>query len=383
MNTSAYGFVSDHRPVLSRLDGAGRWRAGGRFIAPTICFVPCSSMPAIIGWCYVTSQGGSGWASPAPRVVESVLSAPRAVGRPPNEERLTRRIGVRVSAMALRHVLALVAVALIYGTAHADVTADWAYTEGAPGGGRYSPLADIDRGNVGIAARRHGRIATATSTTAAWCPDHINRGTAFESTPIVVDGRLIFTTPYNRVIALDPESGRELWTFDPRIDRDRLFANMFINRGVAYWRGAERRRPCAQRVFLGTLDARLIALDAATGKPCAELRHRRDRRPARRPRRRSSTPGSTTSPRRRPWSATSSWSAPRSPTRCAASRRPATCAPTTRAAAACCWTFHTIPRPGEFGADTWRGRQLAQCRRRQRLVDDHRRPRRAASSSCR
>ena len=96
-----------------------------------------------------------------------------------------------------------------------------------------------------------------------------NGGSAFESTPIVSDGRLFFTTPRNRVIALDAETGRELWSFDPGLDRSAAYANMWINRGVAHWRGPDVQGECAARVFLATLDARLIALDAASGKPCA------------------------------------------------------------------------------------------------------------------
>ena len=150
------------------------------------------------------------------------------------------------------------------------LTAEWPCTEGAPGGGRFSPLADINRSNVAslrpVWTYRHGDVDGG-----GIMPDYVNKGTAFEATPIVADGRLIFSTPFNRVIALDPESGRELWTFDPQIDRSRRAANMFINRGVAYWRGPDTSKPCARRVFLGTLDARLIALDAATGAPCAEF----------------------------------------------------------------------------------------------------------------
>ncbi len=150
------------------------------------------------------------------------------------------------------------------------VPVEWRWTEGAPGGGRYSPLADINRTNVASLrvawTYRHGDVYDG-----GWLPDAPNKGTAFESTPLVVDGRLIFTTPYNRVIALDPESGRELWTFDPKIDRARRFANMLINRGAAYWSDAATDTPCARRVFLATLDARLIALDAASGRPCADF----------------------------------------------------------------------------------------------------------------
>ncbi|HTO07133.1 MAG TPA: pyrroloquinoline quinone-dependent dehydrogenase [Myxococcota bacterium] len=145
--------------------------------------------------------------------------------------------------------------------------ADWPVTEGAPGGGRHSPLTDITRENVSrlqVAwTYHHGDFWEG-----AW-PLRVNRGSAFESTPIVVGGRLFFTTPRNRVIALDPETGRELWTFDPKLEPGRAYANMWINRGVAYWRDAAGTGACAQRLFLATLDARLIALDALTGQPCA------------------------------------------------------------------------------------------------------------------
>ena len=162
---------------------------------------------------------------------------------------------------------------LLAGAAHAadpGPTADWPYTEGAPGGGRYSPLTDIHTGNVHrlevVWTYRHGDYRKGPF------PYQINKGTAQESTPLVVDGRLLLTTPSNRVIALDPETGRELWTFDPEIDLSRMYANMIINRGIAYWTSPSSQRPwCRQRVFLATLDMRLIALDAATGVPCGDF----------------------------------------------------------------------------------------------------------------
>jgi quinoprotein glucose dehydrogenase len=148
--------------------------------------------------------------------------------------------------------------------------ADWPVTGGDPGAARYSPLADIDTTNVRqlrVAwVYRHGDVRSG-----GILPDRDLKGTAFEATPIVVDGRLIFTTPFNRVVALDPETGRELWTFDPRIDKGRRFANMLINRGVAYWRDTVGHSACVRRVFLGTLDARLIAIDAVTGRPCGDF----------------------------------------------------------------------------------------------------------------
>jgi len=153
-------------------------------------------------------------------------------------------------------------------------TADWPVTEGALGGGRYSELSDIDRSNVGqleVAwTYRHGDLKSG-----GWLPDKVNRATSYESTPLVVDGRLLLTTPFNRVIALDPETGAELWTFDPEIDRGGFYANMIINRGAAYWRNsaplATGSAECDRRVLLATLDARLIALDAASGRPCEDF----------------------------------------------------------------------------------------------------------------
>ena len=83
---------------------------------------------------------------------------------------------------------------------------------------------------------------------------------AFESTPLVIDGVMYVTTPFSRVMALDPETGKELWSFDPRLDLTES-ANLFINRGAAYWHEGSKRR-----VFLGTLDGRLFSLYAENGK---------------------------------------------------------------------------------------------------------------------
>lgn len=227
---------------------------------------------------------------------------------------------------------------------------EWRWTEGAPGGGRWSPLADITAANVAALrvawTYRHGDVYDG-----GWMPDRVNKGTAFEATPLVADGRLIFSTPFNRVVALDPESGRELWTFDPRIDRDRRFANMLINRGVAYWSGGGDGA-CARRVFLGTLDARLIALDATTGTPCADFG-------------RAGTVDLLDGliPMVDPWE----YNLTSPPTVVGdAVIVGASIADTLRRVAPpgdvrafdvrsgrLLWTFHTIPRPGEPGNDTW------------------------------
>jgi len=94
---------------------------------------------------------------------------------------------------------------------------------------------------------------------------------AFEATPILFDGRLVVCTPMNRVVALDPVTGAEHWAYDPGIERSARYANQLTCRGVAAWRGGESEAgaACRRRIFTATNDGRLVALDAATGVPCA------------------------------------------------------------------------------------------------------------------
>ena len=123
------------------------------------------------------------------------------------------------------------------------------------GGERYSPLEDINRKNVASL-----RIAWTFRTGDAYQPPR-GRPTAFEATPLYVDGTLYLSTPLGRVIALDPVTGRERWVFDARVPRDAGYGD-FASRGVSTWqRGRERR------IYVATIDARLLALNAATGQP--------------------------------------------------------------------------------------------------------------------
>ncbi|HET7599930.1 MAG TPA: pyrroloquinoline quinone-dependent dehydrogenase [Gemmatimonadales bacterium] len=141
---------------------------------------------------------------------------------------------------------------------------EWAAYGRDPLGSRWSPLAQLTRENV-------GRLAVAWHVhTGELLPAHAARHrTSFESTPIVVDGTLYVSTPTGRVLALEPETGRTRWTFDPRMDRTVRFGD-FTNRGVSTWTDPAARpgSPCARRIYLTPIDGRLIALDAATGTPC-------------------------------------------------------------------------------------------------------------------
>ena len=135
-------------------------------------------------------------------------------------------------------------------------------------GSRWSPLSEITRDNV-------SRLEPAwTYHTGETAPEFSGRRRqrSLEVTPVVADGRMFISTPLGRVMALDPETGRELWKFDPKVDRNITFGD-FTSRGVSYWVDSRRPTPanpsCVRRVIVATIDGRLIALDAERGTTCA------------------------------------------------------------------------------------------------------------------
>ena len=145
---------------------------------------------------------------------------------------------------------------------------DWPAYGNDAGGMRYSSLRQVDASNVAklrVAWTFHTRDVSDGSS--GW------KRSGLETTPILVDGTLYLTTAFNRVIALDPTTGDERWAFDPHIDLSLDYGDGLINRGVATWLDASRaaRQPCRRRIYEATLDARLIALDATSGKPCADF----------------------------------------------------------------------------------------------------------------
>jgi quinoprotein glucose dehydrogenase len=96
---------------------------------------------------------------------------------------------------------------------------------------------------------------------------------AFQNTPLLMHGTLYLCTPFNRVIALNPVTGQERWSFDPELDTSGNFANQLVCRGLAWWEQTEavKANACSSRLFTATLDARLIAVDAVTGKRCSDF----------------------------------------------------------------------------------------------------------------
>jgi quinoprotein glucose dehydrogenase len=138
--------------------------------------------------------------------------------------------------------------------AHADRSSgDWPITGGDPGNTRYSPLSRIDRANV-------ARLRVAWTYHTGDMP--ANGHSEIQATPIVVGGVLYATTPALKVIALKADSGTLLWRFDPFSHGERA---SHVNRGVVYW-----ARDNERRIYF-TAGRRLFALDAGNGTPIASF----------------------------------------------------------------------------------------------------------------
>ncbi len=96
---------------------------------------------------------------------------------------------------------------------------------------------------------------------------------AFEDQPSMIEGNLVVCSIKRRIIALDPATGKQRWTFDPKDPLDENNIGMRKCRGVGHWvdKTADENTSCKSRILLGTADYRLLAIDAKTGKPCANF----------------------------------------------------------------------------------------------------------------
>jgi quinoprotein glucose dehydrogenase len=189
------------------------------------------------------------------------------------QEKLSRRINQRLhevffsGAPGTSSALILVLCLLLNLSAVAASDSkkrdgDWPAYGRDPGGSRYSPLNQINRDNV-----KTLKVAWTYRTGAGNVKGWSVKNAAFEATPILVDGTLYLDTPFNRVIALDPATGTEKWAYDPKLDLTHGYSEV-TSRGVSSWAD---QRTGKRRIYVATIDARLIALDAATGEPCKDF----------------------------------------------------------------------------------------------------------------
>ena len=166
----------------------------------------------------------------------------------------------------MRFLSGLLIVLLSVGIAPAF---GWDHWGADLGGSRFSRLDQITPANVGNLVRAW---VFHTGDLQARTPELMAR-TKFEATPLLVEDSLIFCSPFNEVIALDPGTGAPKWRYDPKISPTQRPANRYNCRGVAYWvdTQAAENAMCRTRIFMGTNDARVIALDARTGSLCADF----------------------------------------------------------------------------------------------------------------
>ena len=179
-------------------------------------------------------------------------------------------IGLRAVVIGL----ALTVLAAAGDTRAATPAGDWPALGNDPGGSQFSPLTQLTPANIGKLEvawiHRSGDVAGKGDKRGA---------TALEAVPIHANGTLYYCTPFNRVIALDPASGRQKWAFDPHagaagkpplIKQPRRSG---ICRSVAYWQAAEPRPgvACERRIFKGDVHGNLFAIDADSGAVCSDF----------------------------------------------------------------------------------------------------------------
>ncbi len=225
---------------------------------------------------------------------------------------------------------------------------DWPYQGGDQGSIKYSPLTQINKGNV-------ARLKPAWQWHSGEQPNEkfgIKPG-MFEATPIMLDGVLYFSTPYNRVVALDPDTGTQRWSYDPKAYEQGQVPNGtgFVHRGVAAWRDSASGKT---RILMNSRD-HLIELDAETGKPVSQFGDN----------------GVVDLLQGLPWEVNPKHYTNTSPAvvykdlvivgngvadRLIYKKDPPGDVRAFHARTGkLVWTFHTVPHDGEFGSDTWEG----------------------------
>lgn len=156
--------------------------------------------------------------------------------------------------MLLYGVACITAAIPVYGQ-----SAEWPCYGGDAGGARFADLNQVNTKNV-----QQLQVAWTyrTGELQLYEGNSLKERAAFEATPVMANGTLYLSTPTSRVIALDAVNGQEKWVYDPKINLQGKYTEV-TSRGVSCWPASAPPK----RIFLATLDGRLIALDAQTGKP--------------------------------------------------------------------------------------------------------------------
>jgi quinoprotein glucose dehydrogenase len=240
--------------------------------------------------------------------------------------------------MRLLSLLRFSVLAVSVTTIQAADRADWPNPGNDKAGTRYAALDQINRENV-----KNLAVAWTYHTGDA------GPGTTIECTPLVIGGVMYVTTVRSKVVALDAATGKPVWTYDPYTDTSRKFikASGGVNRGAAFW--SDGKAGGQRRVILGVSDGRIISLDAASGKPDPSFGN-----------------GGELDLRIGLVEAQGQPYGPTSPPMvfedtvivgCSTGERSPSAPGDPRAfdvrTGKEMWRFHTVPRDGEFGRDTW------------------------------
>jgi quinoprotein glucose dehydrogenase len=246
------------------------------------------------------------------------------------------------AALSLQIAAGILAGLILVPRANAQTGNNWPAVGGDRGGMRYSTLAHINRENV-------GGLEVAWTYRTGELVD--GKGSTIECTPLIVDEVMYVTTANRRVVALQAATGEVLWEFDPKNYGPPAgpLASGGVNRGAAFW--SDPQNPQVQRIFHGTSDGRLYSIDARTGeldpefgtRGAKDLREDLERDVSALPY------GPTSAPAVLDDLVILGFSTGEGPDVAAPGDIRAFDARTGKPR----WSFRTVPRPGEFGNETW------------------------------
>ncbi|NKB99167.1 MAG: PQQ-binding-like beta-propeller repeat protein [Pseudomonadales bacterium] len=160
-------------------------------------------------------------------------------------------------------------------TVQAEDNIEWPAYGGSPGGGHYSRATEITKVNVNnlVEAWQHRSGDFRAGSNAIFDEsgnDDTTSPTAFAVTPLMVENTVYYCTSFNRVFALEPDTGAEKWVFDPEVDM--AVEGLTNCRGVSSWVDEQNEDAfCGHRIMLGTLDGRIFAIDGKSGKRCPDF----------------------------------------------------------------------------------------------------------------
>lgn len=183
--------------------------------------------------------------------------------------------------LLLSSLVSSLALALILPATALAQSAGWSTFNGDLAAQKFSPLTQITPANVkGLKAVWSVRTGDVSNGLGPPPPggSHMRSAgkppvpTVWSATPLFVNDTLYLGTPFYRIFALEPDTGRVKWTYDSKAVLEALTQPDLKNRGVAYWQAETAASgPCQKRVYIGTMDAKLHSVDADTGKPCEDF----------------------------------------------------------------------------------------------------------------